>query len=123
MGNWKFWQKKDSAATSANQNAKALPRPKELPAAIGRELVVTMGKQPDWVWSLKAALRERGDDNHIFDFRVFDPGEASLKKIKVPDYNSLENHSELILFEGRFNKRTNEVHFDDILEKKPPRAA
>lgn len=123
MGNWKFWQKKDSAATPSEHKAKALPKPKDLPPVVGRELVVTMGKQPDWVWSLKAALRERGTEKNAFDFCVFDPSEATLRKIKVVDYNSLESHHELILFKGWFNKQTHEVHFDEMQEKKPPRAA
>jgi hypothetical protein len=94
-----FWSKK----------ANALFPPKTIPDAVGRYLVVSLGKNPDWVWNLKAVMRSNGADKDTFEFRVFDPSQAADKGIKVRDYHTFDEHPEMILYEGWFNKRTFEV--------------
>jgi hypothetical protein len=94
-----FWSKK----------ANGLLPPKSIPDAVGRYLVVTLGKNPDWVWNLKTVMRSNEGDKDTFEVRVFDQSQAADKGIKVRDYNSLSEHPEMILYEGWFNKRTYEA--------------
>lgn len=96
-----FWKKNSNGE-------KSLP-PKNIPEAVGRYLVVGLGKNPDWVWNLKAALRNNGKDKDIYEVRIFDQSKAASQKIRVHDYTSLSEHPELILYEGWFNKKTFEV--------------
>jgi len=94
-----FWSKKGNGL---------LP-PKSIPDAVGRYLVVSLGRNPDWVWNLKAVMRSNGADKDTFEIRVFDQSRVADKGIKVRDYNTLGEHPEMILFEGWFNKRTFET--------------
>ena len=96
--------------------------PKEMPQIVGQHLVVDLQEDPDWVWELKCVLRPRIESKHAFDFRIFDPAEAASKGVNVKDYHSLDEHPEMILFEGWFDKQLMKVH----LQEKPvptPRAA
>jgi len=85
-----------------------LGRPGEVPDSVGSWMVTKLKQDPWWVWSLKAVTK--GDDQrHCFFVRVFDPKSASAKAVKIRDYNSLDEHPELLLFEGWFNKKTREI--------------
>lgn len=93
---WKFWHKEGDAPK--------LSRPKELPVPVGIHLVTKLQQDPDWVWSLRAVLKGVPDQRHVFDFRIFSPLSTRLQGLSIDDFNSLESHPDLILFEGRFNK-------------------
>jgi hypothetical protein len=97
-----FWNK-----NSQGTQEKGMP-PKSIPEPVGRYLVVNLGQNPDWVWNLKAVLRGKAEKDYL-DVRVFDPSQAASNKVQVKDYNSLDDHAEIILYEGIFNKRTFEV--------------
>jgi hypothetical protein len=99
-----FWGK--------NNGGEKLSPPKNIPEAVGRYLVVGLGKNPDWVWNLKATLRNNDKDKDVFEVRVFDQSKAASQKIRVQDYTSLSDHPELILYEGWFNKKTFEVKIE-----------
>ena len=102
---WKFWKTKNNNNQSLNQKSSNLPKPKDLPERVGMHLVTQLKLDPDWVWSLKGALRPSAD-RHIFDIRVFDPREAIVSDLMIKDFNALDNYPEIILFEGSFNKDT-----------------
>jgi hypothetical protein len=101
--NWKFWQKSGLA------EGQGLPKPKDLPEAVGRYLVVDMKLDPDYVWTLKAALRPQEDNRDMRDFRIFNPGKVDAAGVTVRNYLSLDEHPELILYAGSLNKKTNKV--------------
>jgi hypothetical protein len=92
-----------------NKNTKGTPEkgipPKSIPEPVGRYLVVNLGQNPDWVWNLKAVLQSNADKDS-FEVRVFDPSQAASQKVQVKDYHSLDDHPEIILYEGNFNKKT-----------------
>ena len=116
---WKFWEKQQNGNSEA-KGAK-LPKPRDLPQQIGMYLVVNEKQEPDVVWSLKCVLRPRQERKDYFDFRVYNPFHANDVRVNVVDYNSLENHPELILFKGKYDKNAK----DPELDKSPtmPRAA
>jgi len=101
-----FWKKRP--ANEERPKAEKLPRPKDIPELAGRYLVVEMGKDPDWVWKLKGAVRQRSKSKteDSFDVRVFDEAQAAAKKVTVKDYTSLDEHPDLILYEGWFDKKS-----------------
>ena len=94
-----FWNK-----NSKGTQEKGMP-PKSIPEPVGRYLVVNLGQNPDWVWNLKAVMRGTAD-NDLFDVRVFDPSQAASRKVQIKDFNSLDDHPEIILYDGNFNKKT-----------------
>jgi hypothetical protein len=91
-------------------------RPKDLPDPVGRFMVVNLGKNPDWVWRLKSVRRPRpadGINKEPYDVRVFDEGEAAARKVSIKNYLSLDDHPELILFEGWYDKKNFKVELAD----------
>ncbi|MDF1593785.1 MAG: hypothetical protein P1P89_19940 [Desulfobacterales bacterium] len=101
----KFWQKKEGEASSRPGEVK-LPGPKGMPEQVGRYLVVRLGQDPDWVWNLRSVSCPHLEKKEFFDVRIFDENHAIMKNVTVKNYNSLEGHPELILYEGWYNKKT-----------------
>jgi hypothetical protein len=95
--NWQFWKK-----NNAGKGVK-LPKPKDLPSAVGRYLVVNLQYDPDWVWQLKSVSRAREARKGEFDFRIFDPAAARAHGVLVQNYLSLDDRGDLILFDGWYD--------------------
>jgi hypothetical protein len=114
--NWKFWESKNQSGPAAASVGTKLAKPKDLPAQIGRHLVVNAKLDPNYVWKLKCALRPRPERDHYFDFRIFDPAKARTAACQVDNYDSLNDHPDLILFKGRYDKNTHDLELD----KEPP---
>jgi hypothetical protein len=103
--NWKFWKTKTANGQILNPKSSKLPKPRDLPDRVGIYLVTQLKLDPDWVWSLKGAVRPT-IENHIFDIRIFDPKEAVISDAVINNYDALDRYPEIILFEGSFNKST-----------------
>ena len=89
-----FWKKSKSG----------LPGPKELPTPVGRDIVTKLGGSPEKIWDdFRAVSRPREGYEDTFEVRVFNKAQAASQKITVEDYNSLNEHPELILYEGWYN--------------------
>ncbi|OGA15398.1 MAG: hypothetical protein A3H32_12575 [Betaproteobacteria bacterium RIFCSPLOWO2_02_FULL_63_19] len=96
-----------------------LPGPRSIDDFVGRSLVVTHKKDPNWVWELKCVKRPRAGGQHQFDFRVFSESDVARARVKIRDFTSFDDHQELILFQGWLDRDSMEVHF----EEKSPVAA
>ncbi|MFO7952691.1 MAG: hypothetical protein R6U91_07815 [Bacillota bacterium] len=90
-----------------------MPKPKEMPQLIGQVLVTQKGMDPDVVWALKCALRPHPQSKTRFDFRVFSSNAAQNAGVKVANFDSLETHTELVIFHGWYDKRSNQIEFLD----------
>ena len=108
---WKkmFCKKKPAVEEPSKPKVKKLPKPKDIPELVGRYLIRQMKKDPDWVWKLKGVVRQRSEGKDAFDFRVFDEAQVAAKKVAIKDYTSLDEHPDLILYQGRFDKKSGEV--------------
>jgi hypothetical protein len=54
----------------------------------------------------------------VMVFRIFQPGQVKKNGIKIEDYSSLDDHPELVLYEGYYQK--NDGRADNIqIEKQP----
>ena len=106
-----FWQKKNTTTPIKTEELK-LPGPKEIPEAIARHLVIHMKRDPDQTWNLKAVVRPRNDNRDSYDFRVFSDTQTGSAGVRVKDFTSLESHPDLIIYQGWYNKKNQEVHID-----------
>lgn len=52
-----------------------------------------------------AVQRPHGGDGDVVDIRIFDEWLAATGKVTITDYESLDAHPELILFEGQYNEK------------------
>ena len=114
--NWKFWQKDKSSGISSGTKAVRLPKPKDLPDRVGMYLVTQLKEDPDWVWSLKCAMRSKVEEKNVFEIRIFNPAAAAREGVVIANFDSLDTHSELILFFGSFNKITNSVQLEKTMK-------
>lgn len=115
---WNFWKKTSERGKRSSTKTQKLLRPGNIPDPVGRYLVVELGKNPDWVWHLKSAVRPRQEGKESYDVRVFDEVESTQKNVMVKNYTSLDEHPELILYEGWFDKKSFKVQIEE--KKAPP---
>lgn len=113
--NWKFWTKTSTPAQGGSSPIK-LSGPKDIPESIGMYMVTTLHKDPDWVWTLKAVLRDQINSKDVKDIRIYDPSKTAVQRVSVKNYTTLEAHPELILYEGWFSKKNRKF---EIKEKTP----
>lgn len=95
-----FWKKR---------KVEKLPRLKDIPEPVGRYLVVHMAQNLAWVYKLKCVVHPRPESKYAFDFRVFGEAQAAARSVTVKDYNSLDEHPDLILYQGQFDKKSGTV--------------
>ena len=100
---WKFWEHEKTKAGEVR-----LPGPKGIPQPVGSHMVVKEKKNPDWVWKLKGVVRPT-EKKTAFYCRVFDEAQAAPAGVKVKDWSSLDEHPDLILWEGYLDEETHMV--------------
>ncbi len=115
--NWKFWDKEKQNTKLSGTKEIKLMKPKELPDRVGRYLVTQLKEDPDWVWSLRAALRPKADEKDTFEIRIFNPEDASRKGAAINNFNSLDAHPDMILFTGWYKKNTDFVKVEKTLKE------
>ncbi len=80
-------------------------------------MVVQMKVDPKWVWDEKVnhLLVRDGevDGKPVTHIRLPDWKEAERQKVIMKNYKSLDDHIDLILFEGWIDKRSKKVHLED----------
>ena len=115
---WKLWKKVGEREDASKAKVQKLSKPKDIPEPVGRYLIVELRQNPDWVWHLKSVVRPRQEEKDCYDARVFDERKAAQKKVTVKDYTSLDDHPELILYEGWFDRKSMKVQVEE--KKTPP---
>jgi len=134
-----FWRKKQAAGSSATTGAtptagvkpsatkveaplkpkaekpkvKKLPGPRQIPGLVEKHIIAEYKMDPELVRILKAVVHTRSTEEGVFNIRVFDESEALAKKIQVKDYTSLDEHPDLIIYEGWFDERSKRVELEE----------
>ena len=114
--NWKFWHKEKQTDKFGGAKEIKLAKPRELPDRVGRYLVTQLKEEPDWVWSLKAAVRPKADEKDTFEIRIFNPEEAARKSAVISNFNALDAHPDMILYTGWYKKNTDFVKIEKVLK-------
>jgi len=103
-----------AAAKAEPEKKEKLPGPKSMPDLVAKYLIEKLGRSSDWVWRLMVVIRPNPKGEKAFDVRVFAPYEATEKRINVKNYATLDEHPELVLFEGWFDKAAKQA---ELVEK------
>ena len=111
---WKFWRHEKTIEGEVR-----LPGPKRIPVYVGRHLVVKENKDSNWVWHLKGVVRPT-EKKSTFYCRVFDEAKAAQAGVKVKDWSSLDEHLDLILWEGYFDKGTHAARTEKFEKSAAP---
>lgn len=115
--NWKFWQKENPTETSSGGTKVHFEKPRDLPQEIGRHLVVVQGLDPDWIWSLKCLRIPRENAAGCFDIRIYSPETMVQHNVKVKNYTSLDDHMDLVIFAGWYDKKTQALQIDRLIKE------
>lgn len=102
---WKFWQDKGSTAQEKSPKTK-LQGPKDLTQQLGMYLVTVKKLDPDEVWNFKMVSRLEEENPERLDFRIFDPHKSDAAGVRVANFDTLEDHAELITYHGWLDKKT-----------------
>ena len=108
--NFKFWQRKKSDITGGGGATVKLRPPRELPQPVGQYLVTREKIDPDLAWNYKCVLKPQINSRHRFDIRIFTESRCTRSNVSVKNYDSLEEHQELILYYGWYDKHSNEIN-------------
>jgi hypothetical protein len=111
---WKFWEREKT-----KEGEVRFPGPKDIHQSVGSYLIVNAKKDPDWVWKLKGVVRPT-EKKTTFHCRVFDEAAAAQAGVKVKDWSSLDEHLDLILWEGYFDKETHKVRPEKFAKQGAP---
>ena len=93
-----------------------LGRPQPVPELVQKHLVAELKMDPDVASALKAVLRRKSTSQEgPISIRVFDESEALAKKVNIENYISLDEHPDLIGYEGWFDPKSKRL---GLVEKK-----
>jgi hypothetical protein len=102
-----FWGKKSA------KDEKKLSGPQDIPDLIQKHLAAAWKLNPDLAKILRGLMCKNGNDEKAFHIRIFDGSEARAKKVEVKDYTSLDEHPDLIIYEGEFDESTKQVKLQE----------
>lgn len=108
-----FGKKKIVAEKPPQPKVEKLPGPKPIPGLVEKHLIAEYKMDPDLVRILKAVVRKSPKAEKAFDCRIFDQSEAEVSEVQIKDYTSLDEHPELILYEGWFDEQSKRVELGE----------
>lgn len=97
------------------EKSEKLSGPRQLSGPVNKVLVGQYKIPSEMADLLKMVVVNRAGGEDIMDYRVFDPAEAEAKDLTVRNYHSLDDHPEMILHEGWFEKDSKKV---ELVEKR-----
>jgi hypothetical protein len=112
----KFWEHRKNKTSE-----EMLPGPMDIPRAVGIYLVIDENKNSSWVWNLKGVVHPTKKKN-AFYCRVFDQAKITRAGVKVKDWNSLDEHLDLIIWEGYYDKETHTARPEKYAKPNAPAA-
>ena len=87
-------------------------RPRKLDAFLSRKVAEEWQNMPSesdhWV-TFMVVEKIREDNPDEVDVLIYDQWIADHQNFKIVNFDSLEAHPELVLFEGRYNKKAKQV--------------
>lgn len=109
-----FKKSGNAGATTTKVKVDKLPRPREIPGLVQNHLVGEKKMNPDIAQVLKAVVRKRQNGQEGFNIRIFDESDAIANKIEIKNYTSLDEHPNLVLYDGWFDESSKKL---ELVEK------
>ena len=99
--------------------AEKLSGPGDIPELVKKHLIDDKKLPESYSRFLKSVVRKMSAEGKekAYSIRIFDPGDANAKRIDVKNYLSLDEHPDMILYEGWYNDSEKKV---ELLEKRSP---
>ena len=94
-----FWRKKGTAEKGKQKKKKAV---KKIEGTLWGYMV-SKGRTVDILQNLRRVEQDGAvGRKQVIMIRIFDPATANEKGVAIDDYESLDNHPELILYQGYY---------------------
>jgi hypothetical protein len=104
-----FWNKR-----LANEEKKEkLSGPQAIPSLVQKYMVEGWKMDPDLLKLFDAVVLKGSAEGTTFNIRIFDGSDALAKKVQVKNYTSLDEHPDLIIYEGQFDERLKQVKLEE----------
>lgn len=103
----------ESGLKVVKQKKEKLPGARPLPKVITRYLVDQYKIDEDMTKVLNMVMIHHPEKEKAFHFRIFDIEEAAALNFPVKDYAALNTHPELILYEGRVDRDSDQVEMNE----------
>lgn len=98
---------------ATKKKVEKLPGPKKIPGLVEKHLITEYKMDASLVPILMVVVRKSPRAEKAFDCRIFDPAEAEANKVQIKDYTSLDEHPDLILYEGWFDENSKRVELEE----------
>jgi hypothetical protein len=99
---------------SNNKNEK-MTGPRPIASTVEKHMVSDMKTNPEWIPFLRSVIRHDGRGENAYDIRIIDEADAKAKGIKIENFLTLNEHPDLILYEGWVDEATKRT---ELIEKK-----
>ncbi len=96
-------------------DSEKLPAPRAITPMVEKYMISEMKINPEWIPLLRAVVRNSSNGDKKYDIRILDELDAKAKEVKVENFLTLNEHPDLILYEGWFDDGTKKV---ELIEKK-----
>jgi hypothetical protein len=100
-----FWKKKEPGDGVIEKG------PQIVPGIVQQYLINEKKVDPDFAPLFKAVTHSKGTGE--ISIRVYDESDAAARKIIVKNYSELNNHPDLIIFEGSYDEKTKKVELEE----------
>jgi hypothetical protein len=105
-----FWGNKSA---KEKEKKEKLSGPIQIPVSVQNYLVAERKWDSDLVKLLKAVIHKSETGESPLHIRIFDNSDAIAKKVQVNDYASLDEHPDLMIYEGWFDERSKQVKLEE----------
>jgi hypothetical protein len=102
-----------SGKPKESKKEEKLRGPQAIPELVQKYLVAERKMDPDLAKLLKAVMRKSTSQEGPLNVRVFDESEALAKKVRVENYTSLDEHQDLIAYEGWVDLESKRVGLEE----------
>lgn len=104
-----LWGKKKTE----DERKERLSGPREIPWIVQNYLVTEKKMDPEIAKLLKALVYKSSSGEKVNNIRIFDEADAVAKKVLVKDYTTLDQHPDLIIYEGTFDEDSKHVRLEE----------
>lgn len=107
---------------SSTKEVSSLPGPSAVSTSVQKYLETEKKVDPETAALLKSVIKRSTDGHGPISIRIFDEADVLARKLKVKDYSTLDEHPELVLFEGTVDEASKTVKMEEKkpLSKQPP---
>lgn len=108
-----FGKKKQEGEAAPKEKVEKLPKPKEITGLVAKCLTEQKKIEADIVPVFKMVIRKSEKGKKAFACWIYDDSEAQGMKVQVKDCTTLDEHPDLILYQGWYDEETKKVELEE----------